>query len=146
MTQFLLDVNVVISLLDGSHNLRPRAMNWLLDVGRHGWITCPTIQNGVIRIMGGRAYGQTRFTALESSQRLRSLMQASTHAFTPDDASLLDPEVVDLALIGTGGDVTDTYLLRLAVAHDLTLATMDGRLNTAAVTNGDQHLSIIPDL
>ena len=145
MTQYLLDVNVLISLLDGSHNLHARAMSWFIDVGCHGWISCPTTQNGVIRIMGGRAYGPTRFSPIDSSRRLQSLMNASTHEFIADDASLLQPEVVDLSLIGTGGDVTDAYLLRLAVAQGVTLATMDRRLNTSAVTNGDKHLYVIPD-
>jgi predicted nucleic acid-binding protein len=146
MTRHLLDINVLIALLDTSHLLHPRAMNWFMDVGRHGWNTCPTTQNGVLRIMGGRAYGPTRFTTLESSQRLLSLMYVSDHTFIPDDASLLNADVVDLSLTGTGGDVTDTYLLCLAVAHDLTLATMDGRLNVSSVVSGREHFYAIPDL
>lgn len=144
MTTYLVDINILIALLDINHDLHTRALNWFLDSGRHGWHSCPTTQSGVIRIMGGRWYGPTRLAPDASGSRLRSMMEGTSHSFVPDDASLLDPDVVNLSLVGTGGDVTDAYLLRLAVAHHVSLATMDGRLNTAAVTNGDQHLYVIP--
>jgi toxin-antitoxin system PIN domain toxin len=145
MTAWLLDINVLIALLDINHTLHARAVTWFLDQGRHDWRTCPTTQNGLIRIMSGRAYGPTRFATGDIADRLRTVMHATTHSFLPDDATLLDSDVVDLSLIGTGGDVTDAYLLRLATAHGITLVTMDGRLDPTAVVNGDRHLYVIQE-
>jgi predicted nucleic acid-binding protein len=145
MTAWLLDVNVLIALLDTNHSLHARAVTWFLDHGRHDWRSSPTTQNGVIRIMSGKAYGPTRFAAGDIADRLRTIMHATNHSFRPDDVTLLDGDAADLSLIGTGGAVTDTYLLRLASAHGSTLVTMDGRLDPSAVVNGSRHLYVIPE-
>lgn len=47
----LLDVNVLIALLDAGHVMHDQAMSWLEREIRHGWASCPIVENGVVRIM-----------------------------------------------------------------------------------------------
>jgi len=65
------------------------------------------------------------------------------HVFWPDDISLVGEARVDPAHILTSGQVTDTYLLVLAVAHGGRLATFDHRLAVNAVKGGKAAMHLI---
>jgi predicted nucleic acid-binding protein len=70
------------------------------------------------------------------------------HEFWPDDISLLDNQGVDhqrvsLARLLDSRQVSDSYLLALAVAHQGQLATFDRRLVIDAVIGGRQALHLI---
>ncbi len=65
------------------------------------------------------------------------------HVFWPDDISLVDPAKVDPAQILTSAQVTDSYLLALAVSHGGRLATFDRRLSVKAVKGGKAALQLI---
>ncbi len=65
------------------------------------------------------------------------------HVFWPDDISLVGSGHVDPGQILTSGQVTDSYLLALAVAHEGRLATFDRRLSVKAVKGGKAALHVI---
>ena len=65
------------------------------------------------------------------------------HVFWPDDISLLDTAEVDASRLLSAAQVTDSYLLALAGAHQGQLASFDRRLVTSAVRGGAQHLHLI---
>jgi len=65
------------------------------------------------------------------------------NVFWSDDLSLLDSDLVDVDRILTPGQVTDSYLLALAVKNRGQLATFDRRLTTRAVRRGRVGLHII---
>ena len=64
--------------------------------------------------------------------------------FFPDDISILDGALVDVRRLSGYRQLTDVYLLALAVAHDARLVTLDTRILPGAVqgANGD-HLVVI---
>jgi predicted nucleic acid-binding protein len=72
--------------------------------------------------------------------RLRAL---PGHVFWKDGLSLVDSDLVDVDQIATPGQVTDTYLLALAIANKGQLATFDRRLSTKAVRRGRAGLHVI---
>lgn len=72
--------------------------------------------------------------------RLRAL---AGHIFWKDDLSLVDSDLVDVDQIATPGQVTDTYLLALAVANEGQLATFDRRLSPKSVRHGRSALHLI---
>jgi hypothetical protein len=57
--------------------------------------------------------------------------------------SLLDPEICDLDRLTSSGQVTDSYLLALAVSHAGSLVTFDKRLVTMAIPGGDTVVSVL---
>ena len=128
----LLDVNVLIALLDQAHPHHDIALAWLKSGIKHGWASCPITQNGCIRIMSQAAYPGAR-PAAQIIERLRAAMEHSAHEFWPDDASILDPRVVDATRVHGARQVTDTYLLALAVKHGGRLATFDSGIALSAV-------------
>lgn len=60
-----------------------------------------------------------------------------------DDVSLLDDGVNRTRLLSSA-QLTDSYLLRLAVRHGARLATFDRRISTGAVAGAEDALLVIP--
>jgi toxin-antitoxin system PIN domain toxin len=137
---FLLDVNVLIALIDPTHVSHAQAHRWFAQKGAVSWATCPITENGVLRIVGNPRYPNTPGSPAVVAAVLDRLRAHSGHVFWPDDISLLDERKVDTQQMIASGQVTDTYLLALAVAHDGQLATLDRRLSAAAVHSGVQAL------
>lgn len=140
---FLLDVNVLIALIDPGHVAHDDAHDWFASTGQTAWATCPITENGVLRIVGNPKYPNSPGSpalVMEIVGKLRSL---PGHCFWPDDVSLVGSGDIAPAKILTSGQVTDTYLLALAKAHDGQLATFDRKLTAAAVTRGNSALHLI---
>jgi toxin-antitoxin system PIN domain toxin len=128
----LLDVNVAIALLDADHSLHRRATDWFRQHGNAGWASCPIVQNGCIRIMSHPGY-PNRLTAKLVVERLRDATDDPTHEFWPDDISVLDPARFDATRIHGPRQLTDVYLLALAVHRGGRFVTFDASISTDAV-------------
>jgi toxin-antitoxin system PIN domain toxin len=140
---FLLDVNVLIALIDPNHISHDTAHDWFEDEGSQSWATCPLTENGVMRIVGHPKYPNAQGSPVIVAQSVAGLCRLPGHFFWPDDISLITANLVDLGEIKTSGQVTDSYLLALAVAHAGKLATFDRRLSTGAVRSGKNALHVI---
>ena len=128
----LLDVNVLIALLDSDHTSHGVAMNWFVQHAREGWASCPITQNGCIRIMSNQSYPNA-FPVQAVMQRLADACQEDVHEFWADGVSLLNPDVVDSTRIHGPRQLTDIYLLALAVENDGRFVTFDTGVPLAAV-------------
>ena len=137
----LLDVNVLIALLDDAHVFSRRANEWL-DTAPRRIATCPIVENGVIRIMSAPSYSAThRATPEQVAEGLRSLAEAVDHEFWPDDVSMLDETLVDFSRLHGHRQVTDAYLLALAVRRGGAIASFDTALPVTAVRGASRkHL------
>ncbi len=143
---FLFDVNVLIALIDPSHVGHDVAHRWFEHEGRAAWATCPLTENGVIRIVGHSKYPNTPGSPAMVAAIVSELRALPGHVFWPDDISLVDADPIDISQILTSAQVTDSYLLALAIAHGGRLATFDRRLSVKALKGGKAALQIIPDL
>lgn len=137
----LLDVNVLIALLDDAHVFSIRANEWL-DAAPRRIATCPIVENGVIRIMSAPAYSAShRLTPEQVAVGLKALTEGLDHAFWPDDVSMLDGTAVDFSRLHGHRQITDAYLLALAVRRGGTLASFDSGVPLSAVRGAKkQHL------
>lgn len=128
----LLDVNVMIALLDPDHASHDSATKWFAKHAREGWASCPMTQNGCIRIMSNPGYPNP-LPVRAVIERLAEACQQDIHEFWSDDVSLLDPHVVDTSRIHGPRQLTDIYLLALAVHHEGRFVTFDGAVPLSAV-------------
>jgi toxin-antitoxin system PIN domain toxin len=140
---YLLDVNVLLALLDADHVFHDQAHCWFEAEVTDGWATCPITENGVIRILGQPRYPKGPGTPAAAAQLLRTALSMPRHVFWPDDISVVSSPNVHCAALGTSAQVTDTYLLALAIHHGGILATFDRRLSPAAVPGGAKALQVI---
>ncbi len=128
----LLGVNVLIALLDADHSSDARATQWFGSHARNGWASCPITENGCVRIMSHPGYPN----ALPVQAVVQRLAEASTsglHEFWPDDVSLLDPQVANSSRIHGPRQITDVYLLALALRHGGQFVTFDTSVSRDAV-------------
>ena len=128
----LLDVNVLIALLDSDHASHDSAISWFSKHAREGWASCPITQNGCIRIMSSLGYPNP-LPVQAVIEHLAEACRQNIHEFWPDEISLLDSDVVDSTRIHGPRQLTDIYLLALAVQHEGRLVTFDTGIPLAAV-------------
>ena len=140
---YLLDVNVLIALLEPNHPHNALALKWFDEVGRHRWATCPMTENAVVRIVAHPSYPNWPGSPTIVAALLGQFTEHPGHSFWPDDISLMDATRFDLTRLATSSQVTDSYLVALAVAHGGRLATFDRRLVPDAVVGGAQGLHLI---
>ena len=139
----LLDVNVLIALLDVAHTSHVAAHQWFGQHAANGWASCPITQNGCIRIMSHPSYRNTR-SVHEVMLHLREATKTNVHEFWPDDVSLLDDGVIDATRIHGPRQLSDVYLLALAVAHHGILVTFDTSIALSAVRRATAaHIKVL---
>lgn len=113
------------------------AHDWFGETGPASWATCALTENGVIRIAGHPKYPNSAGSPAAVAPIIARLCALPGHVFWKDDLSLIGSHLVSVDRIATPGQVTDAYLLALAVANRGQLAT------TNAVRRGRAVLHII---
>jgi len=89
--------------------------------------------NGCVRILSSPAYPAVKMTPSEVAGDLRNFCSATDHHFWEDSVSLLDESLFRLSMIGGHKNITDAYLLGLAVRNHGRLATFDRSIPLKAV-------------
>ena len=134
----LLDVNVLIALLDSGHLHHRLAARWLQDNIGGGWASCPITQNGCIRILSQPAYPNS-VPAAQVASRLSEAVADASHAFWADDFSVVDPGRLEWTRVLGPRQVTDAYLLALAVERRGRFVTFDRGITTSIVPSAQRR-------
>ena len=139
----LYDVNCLLALLDRHHAAHATVAAWFAANAEHGWASCPLTQNGCVRILSQPRYPRP-LSVVYAMDLLRAAVSSEHHQFIPDDISLLDDSLVDDRRLAGHRQLTDVYLLALAVAHDARLVTLDRRIPLDAVHGANEsHLVVV---
>lgn len=139
----LLDVNMLLALFDSTHVHHAIASSWWVEHRDGGWASCPLTQNGFIRIISSPRYPRPR-TLADALTLLRAQMALPDHAFWPDDLSLVDPAIFDHGRLLGANQITDVYLLALALKNGGRLVTLDRAIPLAAVRGAQaRHVMVI---
>lgn len=139
----LLDVNVLVAALDAGHVHHSRVRAWLVAEGGAGWASSPLTQNGCVRVMSLPAY-PSPLRPSEVIERLREATTSPSHAFWADEISVLDPSTIRGDRVLGPRQVTDLYLLALAVRRGGRFVTLDGRIPLEGVPGARrEHLLVL---
>ena len=133
MAVALLDVNVLLALFHEGHVHHDVAHDWFVDQGASGWASCPLTENGLLRILGSPARVKEHLPLRDVSDLLKTFCDHSAHQFWPDDISIRDTDRFNVEAIRGHQQVTDVFLLGLAVKHGGRFVTLDQRVPLAAV-------------
>ncbi|MFZ4508473.1 MAG: TA system VapC family ribonuclease toxin [Fimbriimonas sp.] len=128
----LLDVNVLLALLDADHLHHNRAKEWMLSQSNPAWASCPLTQNSFVRIISQPAYPAS-VSVQNATDLLLEATRSAHHTFWPDDLSILDDAVFDHSRIHGPKQITDAYLLALAVKNDGRLVAFDRSIALSSV-------------
>lgn len=140
-TAYLLDVNVLLALSDPLHVHHATAHEWFDRVGQQAWATCALTENGYIRIASNPAYPNSPGEAGAVMRLLHQFCAHPHHTFWAADVTLR--EVLALNAVFTHRQVTDLYLLALAVANQGKLATFDHLIPAASIDGGTLALELL---
>lgn len=125
MKKFLLDVNVLVALLWPKHAQHDAAGRWFEKHRKKGWATCPFTEAGFVRITSNPAFSIHSLRPAEAMKLLRENTEAADHQFWPAD---FEVEAVNSTFgnrVLSHQNVTDAYLLTLAIKRGGMLATFD---------------------
>ena len=139
----LLDVNFLIALGDTNHPHRASALRFFERCVQQGWATCPLTENAFIRIMGNPGYAGGLGSTLEARRVLESFKRAPGYQFWSDDLSFCDATF--FPSLPASQDLTDIYLLALAMKRGGRLATFDQRLDASLVPGGVTALHVLEE-
>ncbi len=121
----LLDVNVLIAAAWPTHPAHGKAQHWLATHAQEGWATCPLTQLAFVRILSNPAFSLNALRPNDALDLLRANLAHPAHHFWSDEiplATALEP----LAATLTGHkQLTDAYLLGLAILRKGRLVTLD---------------------
>lgn len=137
---YLLDVNILFVLHQPRHVHYMRVARWF----KHGRVaasfaTCPLTQTGFVRLLT-QPTGLDLYRMDEARDALRNFVQLTGHVFWPDLPPYLDAS--DRFSMRTQGhrQITDGYLLGLAIHHQGKLATLDEGIRHLA---GAEFVSLV---
>jgi uncharacterized protein len=122
---YLLDVNALIALGWPTHEHHDRMVRWFKGHARHGWATCALTQAAFVRVISQPAFSGRALGVGEVAEVLLRNMAHSGHRFLP-----LDFGIEQMLGVCTGGlrghrQITDAWLLTLAIRHRVRLVTFD---------------------
>jgi toxin-antitoxin system PIN domain toxin len=142
---YLLDVNVLLSLLWATHPFHAAAKAWYVLRTGDTWASCALTQAGFARISAQGSFPcPVKDVATIADVLIRST-QHPRHRFLALDFSL---EVVQATCTGKlvgHRQITDAYLLTLAIRHGFKLTSFDTGLSHLLATQGerDQHIELL---
>ncbi len=122
---FLLDVNVLIAMAWPTHRDHEKVLEWLAHHAREGWATCPLTQTGFVRILSNPAFSANALTPTDALTLLQANLAHPAHRFWADEVSLIDSLEPFAQKLAGHQQVTDAYLLGLAIHKKGKLVTLD---------------------
>jgi uncharacterized protein len=143
---YLFDVNALLALGWDKHEHHSTVCNWLDVYGHLGWASCAITQAGFVRLSAQvQVITGKKKSPEEASKVLSSFLKMSNHSVLPLD---FDHRAVVAAC--TGGivghrQITDAYLLTLAIRKGCKLLTFDQGIHALLATEQEreQHLCVL---
>lgn len=142
MNAYLLETNMLIALLWPSHAQHERVVKWFTRHRARGWASCPLTESGFVRVVSNPAFSRDAVTPREAASLLAVNTAADDHVFWPDDV----PHTAAAAFAGPRlvghQQVTDAYLLGLALKRGGVLATLDERIAALTRSNSAERKAL----
>ena len=125
MMAFLLDVNVLVALLWTTHEDHLKVQKWFAHNAPKGWATCPFTQVAFVRISSNPAIFPNAVKPSEAVEILNKNLLHPSHQFWKDEISFAEATKPFHERLAGHRQVTDAYLLGLAIHMKGKFATMD---------------------
>ncbi len=145
MSVHLLDVNVLVALMWPAHESHSRVRAWFRANHKSGWATCPFTQTAFVRIISNPAFSRDAVSPHQAEELLSANVKHAAHRFWPADIeyrTAVSPFVQ--GIIGHR-QVSDAYLLGLAIHRRGKLATLDQAIRTL-LPEGSKSRDAIVDI
>ena len=139
----LLDVNVLIALAEPGHKHYPAALEWLNSSGKGDWGVCPLTEAGFVRVTTNPAYRPGPRTLEQAVEVLQLIKGYPGYWYWEINESWVTLTAGFSSRIVGHQQVTDAYLLGLAIKEDGVLVTFDRGLKYMAGTEFSRNLLVL---
>lgn len=139
----LLDVNVLIALTEPGHGHYQKAQEWFSSSANSPWGACPFTEAGFLRVTTNPAFRPGPRTLEQASAILQGLKGHPRYWFWEMDRSWVDLTVRFAHRVFSHQQITDAYLLGLAIKQDGVLVTFDRGLKYMAGDEFSRNLLVL---
>jgi hypothetical protein len=141
---WLLDVNILVARFWETHVFHKMVRAWMASHEHEGWATCPITQAGLVRTISNPGFSQNAPRPAEAIHWLaESLRLDPNHHFWADDLPLYDACAESLPRLNGFKQLTDAYLLGLAIHKKGRLLTLDRKMLALAAEDGPARNSLV---
>jgi toxin-antitoxin system PIN domain toxin len=143
VSAFLLDVSVLIALVREDHTAHRVTKRWFKHLDGRDWATCPLTQAGFIRIISNPKFLERPPDVNEAIDMLQALASLPGHQFWTMEVGFAEATKSIREKLFGHQQVTDAYLLGLAIRKKGKLATLDHAIPALAGDELNQYLEIV---
>lgn len=139
-----MDVNVLVTLLWRPHAFHKAAMGWFSRNAAYGWATCALTQAGFVRVLSNPVVDAAAPTPAKTIELLKSSTETNPHhQFWPDPIPLtaISPNLRDR--IRGHNQITDAYLLGLAMHRKALFVTFDLKMQSLAPKGSEEYDALV---
>lgn len=141
----LLDLNILIALAWPSHIHHSDAHRWFSQEQIHGWATCPITQSGFVRLSSNPKILPEAVSPQAAWLLLEQITRLPKHSFWADSIALTDSVIFRNANIIGYRQVTDAYLLSLAIHNNSQLVSFDKGIRALVPDEHRESLRILDE-
>ena len=139
----LLDLNVLIALTEPGHDHHRKAQEWFIASGKDSWGICPLTEAGFIRVTTNPAFRPGPRTLELATAILQMLKVRPGFWYRKIDESWVAVTAPFAKRIIGHQQITDAYLLGLAIKDDDILVTFDRGLKYMAGAEYARNLLVL---
>jgi uncharacterized protein len=139
----LLDVNALVALTSIEHPQYSKAQRWFDSLVDQEWGICPLTEAGYVRIVTNPASGPIFSTFLHAAAILKDLARWPGYRYWPIIGSWATLTASFASRITGHQQVTDAYLLGLAIKEDGVLVTFDRGIKYMAGAEYSRNVLIL---
>lgn len=142
---YLFDLNLLLALAWPSHMHHGLAHDRFSRLEADKWASCPVTQLGFVRLSSNKAFTSDAVSSREAVEMLRMMTAQGHHEFWPDTLDCCSKVDFPTQRLVGHRQVTDSYLLALAIKRGGVLVTLDRRMRQLAEASGPalKHLEIV---
>lgn len=139
--KYLADVNVLIALTNKGHVHHAMVKEWFDTLGHRDWGVCAFTEAGFLRLMTNPKVGS--LSVEEATWVLARLSQRAGYRFWPISKGWSSLAAPFIERVFGHQQITDAYLLGLAVKEDGVLVTMDKAIQYMAGSKYSKNVLVL---
>ena len=144
--RYLLDLNALIAFGDHDHEHHQAIQKWFISSGKTDWGVCPLTEAGFIRITTNPAYRPMSRTTAQATVILADFATHPGYRYWPITEKWTVLTAPFSARLFGHQQVTDAYLLGLAVKEKGVLVTFDRGIRYLAGSKYSRNLLVLDPL
>jgi uncharacterized protein len=124
LKETLLDASVLIPHLWREHQFHEVVRRWMSRNSHAGWATCAVTQSAFVRVLSSPGFSKRPVSPQAAADLLEENLAHPHHRYWRDDRGLIEA-IRRVKPLQTHREVTDAYLLGLALRHKGRVVMMD---------------------